>query len=342
MSSKTVVILHDKISVNAREDELDDLIQTEAVAGALKRLDFETVCLPFCMQQMAELNARLKSLNPLFVVNLVETVDGKSSLSFAAGELLESLGIKYTGNCAQALSATTDKLTAKRLLRSFGIATPEWVEASGEGIYLEGERYLIKPVSEEGSVGIHDLSVSSFKSREALVEKMRLEAASTGRECFAERYIDGRELNVSMLGSEEEPVILPVSEILFIGYEEKGLPRIVNYDAKWKADSYVYKNSIRSFLTGGKDADLVREICAMAKMCWSLFRLRGYARIDFRVDKPGIPWIIDINANPCISPDSGFIAAAEKAGLDYDGVIKRIIREAGIGFDTWKGVAETG
>lgn len=333
MSSKTVAILHDEIRVNARVDELDDLIQVEAVTGALTRLGYETVCFPFCIQGMGELAERLKPLNPLFAVNLVETVDRNSALCFTACAFLDSLGIKYTGNNAEAMFISTNKLITKRILRSFGLNTPDWVESLGDGTYLAGERYVIKPVSEEGSVGIHDSSLVFSQSLGELKEKIRRESTSTGRECFAERYIDGREFNISILGDRRQPKILPAAEILFIGYEERGLPKIVNYAAKWNADSYVYHHSVRSFTGEGKDVGLIAEINGTAKKCWHLLGLKGYVRIDFRVDDKDRPWVIDINANPCISVDSGFIAAAEKAGLAYDEVVRNIIREAGICFD---------
>jgi D-alanine-D-alanine ligase len=56
-----------------------------------------------------------------------------------------------------------------------------------------------------------------------------------------------------------------------------------------------------------------------------LFGLRGYARVDFRVDEDGRPWILEINANPCLSPDAGFAAALERAGIGFDQAIQRIL-----------------
>ena len=58
-----------------------------------------------------------------------------------------------------------------------------------------------------------------------------------------------------------------------------------------------------------------------------MFRLRGYARVDLRVDESGKPWVLEINANPCISPDSGFMAAATQAGMTYNDVIERILND---------------
>ena len=64
-----------------------------------------------------------------------------------------------------------------------------------------------------------------------------------------------------------------------------------------------------------------------AGRCWDIFNLRGYARVDFRVDNTGKPWVLEVNANPCLSPDGGFIAAAKQSGIDYNGVIERIVKD---------------
>ena len=327
VSGRAVVILHDQISADARTDELDDLVQMEAVTGAMQRMGFEVVSLPFSRYGLADLSARLHRINPLFAVNLVEAVDGDATVCFAACAVLESLKIKFTGNSAEAMLLTTNKICTKQLLRGFGLNTPEWVESTGDGTYLAGERYLIKPVSQGGSVGIHDASIVLVQSAEELVERVCRESKATGRECFAERFIDGREFNLSLLGCEDGPKVLPAAEILFNGYKERGLPKIVHYDAKWNPDSYAYDHSIRTFEVGEQDCGLIAEMSDAAKKCWRLFRIKGYARIDFRVDDGGRPWIIDLNLNPCISGDSGFVAAAARAGLGFDQMIEGIINE---------------
>ena len=64
---------------------------------------------------------------------------------------------------------------------------------------------------------------------------------------------------------------------------------------------------------------------ALALACWHLFALRGYARVDFRVDESGEPWILEVNTNPCLSLDAGFAAAVERAGLGFADAIARIL-----------------
>jgi D-alanine-D-alanine ligase len=66
----------------------------------------------------------------------------------------------------------------------------------------------------------------------------------------------------------------------------------------------------------------------LAIACWHHFGLRGYARVDFRVDGHGRPWILEVNPNPCLSLDAGFAAAIERAGMTYDEAIGRIVQDA--------------
>lgn len=329
MTGGTVVILHDELRPDDKEDVLDNLVQTRAVTGILEQLGYDVITMPFSLNAIGDLMARLRMLCPQFVVNLVETIDGSSALCFMACAMLENLRIIYTGNTSGAVLISTNKLLTKRLLRGIGFNTPDWVETNGAGAFLAGARYIIKPVNEEGSVGIDDACIVSCLSKEELLEKISENCALQGRDCFAERYIDGRELNVSMLGSNGHPVVLPISEILFLGYEERALPKIVNYAAKWNQDSYAYNYSVRSFETGDEDRGLIEKLAEIAVNCWKCFELQCYARIDFRVDNENTTWIIDINTNPCISSGSGFLTSAEQAGLDMTAVIKAIVREAG-------------
>jgi D-alanine-D-alanine ligase len=143
-------------------------------------------------------------------------------------------------------------------------------------------------------------------------------------DCFAESYVHGREFNLSVLAGAGGPEVLPPAEIVFEAYPE-GKPRIVGYRAKWDETSFEYTHTVRRFEFAGADAPLIGALGSLALRCWDLFGLRGYARVDFRVDESGGPWILEVNANPCISPDAGFVAAAERAGLSFEHVVERIV-----------------
>ena len=148
---------------------------------------------------------------------------------------------------------------------------------------------------------------------------------------FAEAYIDGREFNVSLLATDDADGhavdVLPVAEIRFIDFPADR-PRILDYEAKWLPESAAYRGTVRHTLSPAEEPELTQQLGAIAQQVWTLFNLRGYARVDFRVDAAGQPWIVDINANPCLAPDAGFTAAAAAAGLTYDAVVRRIVAAA--------------
>jgi len=119
--------------------------------------------------------------------------------------------------------------------------------------------------------------------------------------------------------------VLPHAEIRFIDYPS-GKRKIVDFRAKWDEASFEYHHTIRCFDFLPEDKQLLEKLSALAKECWQVFGLGGYARVDFRVDNDGNPWVLEINANPCISPDSGFVAAAAMAGINYADFIARILK----------------
>jgi ribosomal protein S18 acetylase RimI-like enzyme len=183
----------------------------------------------------------------------------------------------------------------------------------------------VKSVWEHGSVGIDDDGIVA--DARAAARLLAERAAARGGEWFAEGFVEGRELNVALLAGPGGPEVLPIGEIRFQDWPA-GKPRIVNYAAKWQADSFEYGHTPRAFDLPPEDAPLLAELGRLALACWRLFDLRGHARVDFRVDGAGRPWVLEVNANPCISPESGFVAMLEEAGIGYDQAIARIVADA--------------
>ncbi len=115
-----------------------------------------------------------------------------------------------------------------------------------------------------------------------------------------------------------------MAEIRFVEFPADKL-RIVDFRAKWEEESFEYTHTPRSFDFTAADQPLLEELRAVAGRCWDCFDLGGYARVDFRVDGENRPWVLEINTNPCLSPDGGFYAAAERASLSFTGMVERIV-----------------
>jgi D-alanine-D-alanine ligase len=331
-----VAIVHNALSDSSSPDEQDVLEQARAVHAALDRLGHEPHCLA-CDLNLAALQSTLNARRPELVFNLVESLAGTGRLIHCVPALVDALGLPYTGSSAEALFMTSNKILAKERLEAAGLPTPAWfgpwgsAQSAGGGTRLPERkvagRWIVKSVWEHASIGLDAEAVMQDPTPRSLTEQLALRAPLLGNCGFVEAFIEGREFNLSLLDGPRGPEILPPAEILFEGYGSDR-QRIVDYRAKWDATSYEYHHTPRQFEFTAEDRDLLARLSELALACWRLFGLRGYARVDFRVDENGAPWILEINANPCISPDAGFSAALERAGIAYPQAIHRIVDAA--------------
>jgi D-alanine-D-alanine ligase len=311
-----IALLHDAAAATGGPDSSDTLIEAQAIATACATLGYETTILPVGLD-LGSLERTLRTLAPSVVFNLIESLEGRAQLLPVVPALVESLGLPLTGCSALALAATSDKLAAKALLAVADIATPAVFHAAADG----AGPWIVKSVCEHASLGIDDSSVAAGHAVAPLLAARR---AELGGRWFAERFVAGRELNVAIIAAPDGPRALPVAEIRFDGFPA-GKPAIVGYAAKWDTDSFEYRNTKRSF---GVDAELAARAQRLALACWHLFALDGCARVDFRVDGNGMLWVLEVNANPCLSPDAGFAAALEQAGIGYVGAIGWLLADA--------------
>jgi len=309
-------------ATESRPDEVDTLVAANAVAGALGSLGYATeiVALAPDLSQLDALPAR----RPLLVFNLVDAVNGDGRLAPFVPARLDALGLPYTGCSASAWLETLSKISTKLKLAHAGLPTPSWSE-DGSGLESEA-RVIVKPIWEHGSLGLDDASVlrGADATRAIAMRNLRWKT-----EHFAESFLDGREFNLSLLDGPSGPIVLPVAEIVFEGFSGRA-PKIVGYDAKWTPDSEAYIGTPRRFGLEAEDPAIAAKLKGLALACWHLFALSGYARVDFRLDGEGKPSILEVNMNPCLSPDAGFAAAAGQAGLSYQAMIGQIV-EASLG-----------
>jgi D-alanine-D-alanine ligase len=223
------------------------------------------------------------------------------------------------------MTLSSHKCLAKRWLLRHGLPTPAWLEPGAVHAHppLPG-RYLVKSTWEDASLGLDDASLVEARDERGLAREIARRAPRLGGQAFAEEFVDGRELNLSLLAKGRDVEVLPPAEILFSAFPP-GKPRIVGYAAKWLPDSFEYAHTPRSFQFPAADHALLRELESLARRCFEVFGLRGWARVDFRVDAAGRPWILEVNANPCLAPDAGMLAAAGRANLGLPQVLERIL-----------------
>jgi D-alanine-D-alanine ligase len=322
------LILHDAVGADARPDELDALAQAEAVEAALRRVGYATARAPFATDLDA-VAAAIRRAAPEVVFNLVESVARSGRLIHVAPALLETLRVPFTGAGADAMFLSSNKVLAKRVLAAHQIPTPAWHTRAElrAGIDVAPGRYLAKSVWEHGSLGLEADSVVPVQSAAELRAELEARLPALGGDAFAEAYVHGRELNVGLLARLEGGVeCLPIPEILFPGLDADAA-RVVGYRSKWDPSSPEWHATPRRFLDAA-EGELAGELQRLARATWDAFGLAGAARVDVRVDRGGRPFVIDVNANPCLAPDAGFAASLERAGIPFDLAVDRLVRDA--------------
>jgi D-alanine-D-alanine ligase len=313
-------IIYNEPGKDALADELDVLDQVDHIKQHLEMLGISVYGKGITAGFMSEV-AELAEEKPDFVYNLVESINNKGELNYFVPALLNMYSIPYAGNPLEAIFLTSNKTLASKAMRSAGIMNPSCYLPSQYNQLKPGRKYIVKPIWEDGSLGITGDSV--FECNPGSEEKLKdLDDAHW----FVEDFIDGREFNMSVLAGKDGPEVLPPAEIVFVNYGENK-PRIVDFKAKWEMESFEYINTVREFPGKKLSIKLEKNLKDAAMECWHLFGLKGYARVDARTDSNENVYVIEINANPCISPDGGFVAATREAGYPFIDVIKRIIED---------------
>lgn len=316
---KKCLILYNEPSPHALPDELDVLDQVNFIGETLQTLGYNVSRRGITDDFFNEIS-QISGNGQDFVFNLVESVGKKAEILYFIPALLNMNHIPYTGCPVEATFITGSKVLARRIMRAHGIPVAGGYKVTEADQLNHGRKYILKPVWEDGSLGITEESVFTFDGTLPEIFK-----GKNDRHWFIEDFIDGREFNVSVMSGPDGPELLPPAEMLFHGYPQN-LPRIVSYKAKWVEGTFQYENSKRNF-PADLSSKLMNNMREAVIGCWHAFGLKGYARVDIRVDDEENVYVLEANANPCISPDSGFISAGMHAGYSHAQIISRIIND---------------
>ncbi len=273
---------------------------------------------------MHRLRCRLADLEPDCAFNLCESLAGDTRLESAVPLILELLGIPFTGSPPEALSQALYKDRVKRCLESAGVPTPAArVMCSPSDPCDLPFPLIVKPVREDGSVGITSRSVVFDREQLRIVVAELVTAFR--QPCLVEQFIDGRELNVALIGFPTARV-LPLSEIDFSALPPEQ-PQIVSYAAKWEEGSVADVGTcpvLHPQLPNGVAAR-VRRVAVEA---FRAVGLRDYGRVDVRLSASGIPYVVDVNPNCDLSRGAGMARAAAAVGIDYGSLSRLLVRYA--------------
>ena len=257
----------------------------------------------------------INSFKPDIIFNFVESVEGITSYEYCMAGLFELLDIEYTGCETTSLGNCLDKARTKDILQSFGIKTPNYLKFTPNARFTKNDidlnfPVILKLLKEDASIGISEYSVVNNYTE--LRKHFSFLSGTYKQEIILEEYIEGRELNVAILGDHA----LPISEIDFQGLPAK-LPKIVTYDGKWIENS-IYYNHTKPICPTNINYRLLKRIENVALSAFEALGCRDYARIEIRLSTRGVSYVIEVNPNPDISTDSGFTRAALADGIIHE------------------------
>jgi len=315
---RRVAIIADAVAETQERFESATASSLGDVRDALAAQGFEPVVLEFAGEPGSWLRA-LREGDFDLVFNLCEGLSGQGSEEHLPAAAVELLGLPMTGARSLTLGLCLRKELVNAHLRAQGIAVPDWaVAATGEPLAWRRYPAIVKPAAEDASLGI---DAGSVVGDGAELEAARARAHASWERVMIQRFIEGRELNLAVVGDR----VLPPAEIEWALPD--GLPHIVTYSAKWDTGS-VYDRGTVPRVLGENDERLSNRLAALARRVWAAVDGVGYGRIDVRMDARGKPWVIDVNPNPDLSRDAGLARQAAAAGWSYADLVARIVEAA--------------
>ena len=309
-----VAVLFDALSALGKDPDVLILDTIEAVEVALTSAGNQVVRVPVNPDGRWVERVRRGKFDLVF--NLCEGIDGVGALEPAVISALELMGVPYSGASSYTAALCLRKHVINGLLDRAGLPVPKFaVVTPGSPLPSVGFPAICKPAAEDASIGIEQKSVvRNVRSLAARVEAMH----TRWDEIVVQRFVDGREVNVGIIGD----TALPVAEIDFAGMP-KGMWHIVSYKSKWVTGCDEDLGSVPR-CPADIPPELTAELKRIALTAWRAVGGQGYGRIDFRIDGNGKPWLLEVNANPDLAPDAGLARMAAVAGLDYPALVHAI------------------
>jgi D-alanine-D-alanine ligase len=249
---------------------------------------------------------------PGLVFNLSYGIQGRGRYMHVPG-MLEMLGIPYVGSGPETHALALDKVVTKILLLQRGLPTPKFaVLDTPESPLNEDLRYplIVKPKDEAVSFGLRIVN-----DEKELKEGVQVIYDTYQAPTLVEEYIQGREVNVGLLGNKPAEALPPVELVFGEG------PQIFTYEDKKNKSGRTVEKVCPAPLTDEETA----RVKELAVRTFDVLNCHDSARVDFRIDEEGNPYILEVNSMASLGADGSFVYAAEKLGMDYPALMNRII-----------------
>ncbi len=303
-------------------DDLTPMEEYEIISRKLKRIGFSSYALNIKDDIYLFLND-IKENQPDVIFNFIELFNDDPTLEMNMVGLLELLGIPYTGAPALALANCQSKILTKRMLNEVGVNTPAFFVTDlpiNEINHSLNYPVIVKPALEDASAGIENNSIVT--NDVLLIERINYVLEYYEQPALVEEYIEGRELNLAILG-DEKPRALPISEIDFSTMPEH-LYNIVSYEAKWEPHNEAYHKTI-PVCPAILPKTIENNAKKIAIKAFKTMQCRDYARVDMRLSENNELFVLEVNPNPDLTEGAGFMRSMEAAGYTYAKALKTII-----------------
>lgn len=305
---------------DGHETTHDDVV--DQVVNALSE-EGHKVSLLGIYNDVRELLDKLDHQKPDLVFNLCETFDDNYYGEMYVAAVLDMLNVRFTGTAPSGLALRQDKAVTKKLLSFYDVPCPQYATFAKDKLEFAGKMrfpLFVKPLKKDASAGIDDKSfVTDYSSLMKKIEYIHKELQDTA---LVEEYIEGREFYLSVLGNE--PVeALPLIELDFSKLPE-GYRHIYSEKAKFDEDSEVFQLINFGIATNITD-EIRNKITMIGLKAASALQVLDYARIDIRLSQDGVPYVVEVNANPYLEQTAELPVAALQAGMGYATLINKIV-----------------
>ncbi len=323
-----------KVDIDALPQAIDMseygvLDEVKSVERALMPLEHNTRIVPFALD-ITKLIDELRENRPDIIFNLCESVDGDPTQEMNIAGLYELMKIPYTGTRAFSLGLALNKPLVKQILNQNGIPTAKhFVADNSSKIHINGHKFpmIVKPSREDASIGITNEAVVT--NARALKQRVEYVLDEHKQPALVEEFIEGREINVSVVGNDEL-IVFPISEIDFSRLPDD-YPKIISYNSKWMYKTVEFAGTKAVCPAGNLTTEETKIIQDTAKKVYRLLGAADYARVDMRF-RNGVPYVLELNPNPDIASDvpedTGFTRSAKAHGWEYEHLIQQIIKYA--------------
>jgi len=327
--ARGVVILHNAPGCGPAgcvESDTGVLDQVRHVAAALQELGepHRIVSVRYLMDVVEAVRRAQEDV----VFNLVEALVEAGAAALVPGVCMAH-GMACTGASSRGLQVTQDKQLTKEILTTGGLPVPKGIVVAPGGRIdarrLPRGRLIVKPLAADASEGITAASVCDGAGTPLDMAVRRIHE-QFGQPALIEQFVGTRELQAALLEERWGVRLVTLAEIDFSAFPP-GKPRIVDYAAKWLEHSFEYQNTPR-IIPAPVSANAQDKLQRAACTAWFLTGCHDYARVDFRMDEQERFFILEVNANPDISPDAGYAAALAADNTPFKKFVRIIVGNA--------------